>query len=106
MANEVPIIVDQGASFELLIDLDVDEGINLADFTFLGSFAKDRFTTNRVNFTITKEGHVVTLKLAAADTVNMDPGKYAYDVVMTGASAVVRLLEGQLILTPSITPLP
>ena len=67
-----------------------ESSLKTADFTV--SFANDR-TTGRV-----------TLSLLAADTLNLKPGKYFYDLILNGpGGTVTRAVEGTVLVKKAVT---
>ena len=67
-----------------------ESSLKTADFTI--SFANDR-TTGRV-----------TLSLLAADTANLKPGKYFYDLILNSpAGSTTRAVEGTILVKKSVT---
>lgn len=106
MANQVNLVVDQGSTFSVQVDIDSSQ-VNLASYSIYGSFAKDRYSSSRTYFTSNSSGNTVTLSLGASDTQNLEPGKYAYDVILVdNSNNIVRIIEGQLLLMPNITTVP
>lgn len=45
----------------------------------------------------------IRLQLSATQTAALTPGSYVYDLELTVGSAVTRLLEGRLYVTPEVT---
>ena len=67
-----------------------ESSLKTADFTI--SFANDR-TTGRV-----------TLSLLAADTANLKPGKYFYDLILNSPTgSTTRAVEGTVLVKKSVT---
>lgn len=67
-----------------------ESSLKTADFTI--AFANDR-TTGRV-----------TLSLLAADTANLKPGKYFYDLILNSpAGSTTRAVEGTILVKKSVT---
>jgi hypothetical protein len=44
-----------------------------------------------------------TVTLSAAETGDIDPGRYVYDFVFDSGSVVTRLLEGKFVVTAGVT---
>lgn len=106
MANEIPIAVDQGSTFQFSVDID-SASVNLDSYDIFASFAKDHESSQKIYFSSNSVGNTVILTLAPSDTLGLDPGKYLYDVILVDTSNnVIRILEGQLILRPNITVIP
>ena len=67
-----------------------ESSLKTADFTI--SFANDRSTGR------------VTLSLLAADTANLKPGKYFYDLILNSpAGSTTRAVEGTILVKKSVT---
>lgn len=104
------LTADQGSTFVADINLTEDDGspINIANNTFQSQIRKSYYSSNVVaNLTITvisgANGNL-QLTLDSANTANIKPGRYVYDVKMTSNSAVVtRILEGIITVTPQVT---
>ena len=67
-----------------------ESSLKTADFTI--SFANDRATGR------------VTLSLLAADTANLKPGKYFYDLILNSPTgSTTRAVEGTVLVKKSVT---
>jgi hypothetical protein len=67
-----------------------ESSLKTADFTV--AFANDRKTGR------------VTLSLLAADTLNLKPGKYFYDLILNGpGGTVTRAVEGTVLVKKAVT---
>lgn len=104
------LTADQGSTFVADIDLAKDDGtpINLANNTFQSQIRKSYYSSNVVaNLTITVVSAAngnLKLSIDSANTANIKPGRYVYDVKMTSNTAVVtRILEGIITVTPQVT---
>lgn len=104
------LTIDQGATFESSIDLTNDDGtsINLAGYSFLSQIRKSYYSSNiTANITVSvvdaANGNV-KLSITSANTANIAPGRYLYDVKMTsGTNVTTRILEGIVTVTPQVT---
>jgi len=45
----------------------------------------------------------VTVTIDSATTGAIDPGRYAYDLVLDSGSVVTRILEGKFVVTGAVT---
>lgn len=104
------LTADQGATFTATIDLANDDGtpINVANNTFQSQVRKSYYSSNVVaNLSITVSDSAngnLRLSLDSANTANVKPGRYVYDVKMTSnTGAVTRILEGIITVTPQVT---
>ena len=67
-----------------------ESSLKTADFTV--AFANDR-TTGRI-----------TISLLAADTLNLKPGKYFYDLILNSpAGTTTRAVEGTVLVKKAVT---
>lgn len=108
MATKANIIIDQGTTFSTDIYLTDDDGnpIDLTGYTGASKMRKHYTSSNAQSFTVslnTTYGYV-TLSLTSANTANLTPGRYVYDVEVTSSSNVVsRIVEGIVTVTPEVT---
>lgn len=108
MATKANIIIDQGTTFSTIINLTDDNGdpINLTGYTGDAEMRKHYTSSNSQSFSINLGGTsgTVTLSLTSAQTANLTPGRYVYDVEVTsGANVVSRIVEGIVTVTPEVT---
>jgi len=104
------LTVDQGATYETIIDLVNDDGaaINVTNYVFSGQIRKSYYSSNATaNLTITLVNAAngnVKVSLNAATTSNIKAGRYLYDIKMTDTSnTVTRIVEGIITITPQVT---
>ena len=109
MAGIANLTIDQGSNFTYDLEVTNADGtdFDLTGYTMVAKIAKGYSTTYpRTAFTCTvtnpTEG-VVTISLTADQTKALVAGRHVFDVVATHAdSTVTRLLEGIVIVTPSV----
>ena len=103
---------EQGADFEFVWSWEDSAGVkvDLSNYAIKMQVRKNYGGTLIVEFSDTNgritvdSNEDVTLALTAAETTNLPPGKYVYDLEITsGASKVHRLLEGEFVITPEVT---
>ena len=106
----IELTIDQGTNFETSVDLTNDDGtpINVASSVFTSQIRKSYYSTNstaNIVATITDAANGnVKLSISAANTANIKPGRYLYDVKMLSAANVTtRILEGIITVTPQVT---
>lgn len=111
MATYIELQMDQGADFSTTIGLTNDQTndtINLAGYIVQSQMRYSYYAANAsatLNCTIanTQTGQV-TLALDAANTANLKPSKYLFDVkTISPQNAVTRVLEGTIIVFPQVT---
>lgn len=104
------LTIDQGSTFSSVINLTNDDNsvIDIANSTFSAEIRKSYYSVNATAIiTVTKEdaaNGIVRLEIPAANTANIKPGRYLYDLKMTDSSNVtVRVIEGIVTITPQVT---
>lgn len=109
MATKANLVIDQGTTFSVELDLTDDNGdaINLDGFTANAQLRKWYTSSNATVFTTsvnTYSGQVV-LSLSANQTGSLSAGRYVYDVELTETSsnAISRVVEGIVTVTPQVT---
>jgi hypothetical protein len=107
------LFLEQGASFNTSIALDdvAGEAFNLVSYTASSQMRKSYYSSNAAaTFTVSTGNDaslgVITMSLDAANTANIYPGRYVYDVYVTSGEARVRVLEGIINVTPQATKTP
>jgi hypothetical protein len=109
LAGFVELTLEQGANFNTVLDLKDSAGgiLNLAGYTVAAQMRKSYYSTTATNFTITVTDAAagqITMSMNSANTANVTPGRYVYDVLITsGASVKTRIIEGIVTILPSVT---
>ena len=109
MASISNLFVDQGSDFTITVSLTdaTDSALNLASNTFLAQVRKSHASnTVKATFNTSNDGvgGNLTMNLTDIQTAALESGRYVYDVLQTDASGdKKRLIEGQLIVTPSVS---
>jgi hypothetical protein len=110
MASIANLQIDAGASFSSDVDvLDSDGNIfSLVGYTAEGKMSKGYSETYpRVYFDITvyEADGIVTISLAPTDTIQLEDGRWVYDVQITetATGAVTRVVEGIITVYPSVS---
>lgn len=111
MAAYVELYMDQGTTFEntLTITDDVTNAtVNIYGYTITSQMRRSYYSANATaNITCTivnaPTGNVL-LSMTAANTTNIKPGRYLFDVETTDLGGKVnRILEGIINVTPGVT---
>lgn len=108
------LYLEQGATFEISITLDDVYGNNydLHNATATGQIRKSYYSSNTTavfNATVDETSSTIALSLSSYQTANIAPGRYVYDTVISfpgaanTAPTVVRILEGVVDVSPSVT---
>ena len=109
MAGFVELTLEQGANFNTVLDLKDSAGgiLNLAGYTVAAQMRKSYYSTTATNFTITVTDAAagqITMSMNSANTANVSPGRYVYDVLITSGSSIkTRIIEGIVTILPSVT---
>lgn len=113
MAEYVEFYIDQGTDFSAYVNLN-DDDTNLAQnvygYVITGKLRRSLVSAN-VSETLFCEvsdpaNGEIYISLTAANTANLKPGNYFYDVKVVdvnSSNATSRLIEGIIIVTPAIT---
>lgn len=108
MAIKANLVIDQGATYSVTLDItdEEDQVIDLTGYTGAAQIRKHYTSSNSVPFSVSVvplDG-VVQLSLSANQTGSITAGRYVYDVELTNASGIVsRVVEGIVTVTPQAT---
>lgn len=106
----VELTVDQGTSFENVLDLLNDDGTpyNLTGCSLSGQLRKSYYSSNAaanlIISVINAANGNANITMNSATTTNITAGRYLYDIKLTDANNnVTRIVEGILTITPQVT---
>ena len=111
MSAYVELYLDQGTTFNNIINLTDDvtnTPIDISGYTITSQMRRSYYSANiSANITCTlsnvANGEVV-MSMTPANTANIKPGRYVFDVITTDSSNNKnRVLEGIITVTPSVT---
>jgi nucleoside-triphosphatase THEP1 len=111
MAAYVELYMDQGSDFNSVIQLTDDltnEDINVAGYIVTSQLRRSYYSTNAsaslvCSITDAASGEI-TLSLAAANTANLKPGRYLFDVKLVDEVGVTsRPVEGIIEVLPQVS---
>ena len=110
MAAYVEITIEQGANLTSTVTVSDTQGdaINLSTYSAAAQLRKSYYssTANTLSATITGNANgQITLSMTAANTANLAPGRYVYDLKITNSvdNSVTRVVEGTATVLPSVT---
>ena len=110
MASVSNLALDQGTTFTTTIAVNDDTGSarDLVGYTVRGQLRRSYYSANSVNWTAQISSPIdgeITISLSAAQTANLKPGRYVYDVELVANTtlAVERLIEGIVTVYPEVT---
>ena len=100
MAAYTELNVEQYATFSTTVNVEGSAGaaVNLFGYTAASQIRKSYYSSTANSFTTTVTGIAngeITLAMTAANTGNLTPGRYLYDLVITAPSGTkTRVVEG------------
>jgi len=108
MAILANIFIDQHTDFTITVDVTdaVGNVLNLTGYTASAQMRKT-YSSSAVSATfgtvIVANAGKVSLTLTDTVTGALEAGRYVYDMTVTTGSTTTRVIEGQAIVTPSVT---
>ncbi len=111
MAAYIELVIDQGTTFNNIINITDDvtnAAVNVSGYSFESQIRRSYYSANitaNIICTITNASNgQVTMNMTAANTANIKPGRYVFDVKSIDTFDVVnRILEGIITINPSVT---
>lgn len=111
MAAYVELFVDQGATFNNIINLTDDitnASINVSGYTIASQMRRSYYSANataNITCTITNAAQgEIKMSMSANTTANIKAGRYLFDLkTIDLAGTVSRVLEGIITVTPATT---
>lgn len=105
MATKANLTIDQGSTFEVDVSINDENGdpLAVAGYTAAGQIRKSYASSNAVPFSIALADGNMSLRLTANQTSNIVAGRYVYDVELTKAGTVTRIIEGLVTIRPEVT---
>ena len=85
MAGFAELTVEQGASYSTTVTVNGSDGspTNLTNYTAAAQLRKSYYSSTATDFTVSisnAAGGEITMTLTAANTANLTPGRYVYDL--------------------------
>ena len=109
MAAYSELNIEQYADFSATINVDdvAGDAINLYGYSASSQIRKSYYSSSANNLTATVTGTSngeITLTMTSANTANLTPGRYLYDLVISAPdSTKTRVVEGIVNVLPGIT---
>ena len=110
MAAYSEITIEQGANLTSTITVNDAQGdaVNLTTYSASSQIRKSYYSSSANTITATVTGNSngqITLSMTAANTSNLTPGRYVFDLIITNSTdnSVTRVIEGTAIVLPSVT---
>lgn len=107
MAKKQHLTLDQGASFEVSMELLDSNGELLSNSSYeaRGQMRKHYESNSSVSFTTELIIGQITISLNSTATANLTPQRYVYDIELidTSTDEVTRIVEGFITVRPEVT---
>lgn len=109
MAGFAELTLEQGASYSTTVTVNGSNGspTNLTNYTAAAQLRKSYYSSTATDFTVSisnAAGGEITMALSSANTANLTPGRYVYDLLITSPTSVkTRVVEGIATILPSVT---
>jgi hypothetical protein len=103
------LLIEQGASFSTTVNVEDTAGaaINLTSYTAASQMRKSYYssTYSAISSVITGNANgEITLTMTSANTANLAPGRYVFDLLITAPTTIkTRVVEGIIIVSPGVT---
>ena len=109
MAGFVELTIEQGANYSTTVTVNDSNGspTNLTNYTAAAQLRKSYYSTTATEFTVAVTNAAagqITMSITSANTANLTPGRYVYDLLITSPTSVKsRVIEGIATILPSVT---
>jgi hypothetical protein len=110
LAAYVEITIEQGANLTSTVTVNDTQGdaVNLSTYSASAQLRKSYYSSSANTLTATITGNAngqITLSMTAANTSNLTPGRYVYDLIIRNSTdnSVTRVVEGTAVVLPSVT---
>lgn len=109
MADFVELTLEQGATFNTVVNVNDGTGSpqNLTGYSARSMMRRSYYSSSSKEFVVTVSDPTlgeITMNMSAANTANLTPGRYVYDVeIENGSGDVTRIFEGIITVLPNVT---
>jgi len=109
LAAFTEITIEQGATFTTTVNVEdaYYNPVNLNSYSASSQMRKSYYSSSATNITATMTGTSngeITLSITAANTANLTPGRYVYDLIIDDNVATkTRVVEGIIVISPGVT---
>jgi hypothetical protein len=109
LADFVELTLEQGATFSTTITVNDATGAakNLVNYSARSQMRKSYYSNTAKDFVVSVSNPLVgeiTMGMSAANTANVTPGRYVYDLEIEDATGVItRIFEGIVVVLPNVT---
>jgi hypothetical protein len=110
LAAYVEITIEQGANLTSTVTVNDTQGdsVNLSTYSASAQLRKSYYSSSANTLSAIITGNAngqITLSMTAANTSNLTPGRYVYDLIIRNTidNSVTRVVEGTAVVLPSVT---
>jgi hypothetical protein len=110
LAAYVEITIEQGANLTSTVTVNDTQGdsVNLTTYSASAQLRKSYYSSSANTLSAIITGNAngqITLSMTAANTSNLTPGRYVYDLIIRNTidNSVTRVVEGTAVVLPSVT---
>jgi hypothetical protein len=110
LAAYVELTIEQGANLVSTVSVNDNQGdaVNLTTYSASSQLRKSYYSSSANTMLATITGNAngqITLSMTAANTANLTPGRYVYDLTIRNSvdNFVTRVVEGTAVVLPSVT---
>ena len=109
MSQLVNLVIDQGSDFVATLDIEdsIGNALDLTPYDVRGQVRKTYTSSNATDIDCTKTDNQGEVKLALTNTQTsaLRDGRYVYDIEIVHSilGTVIRVVEGQVTVTPRAT---
>ena len=106
------ITIEQGFDFDTSFQLEdtrTNEFLDLTGASTSGMLRKHSASKTNVAFATTianAETGIISISLTASNTVNLKPGRYVYDVLVSSGNTVYNIVNGNVLVKAGIATAP
>ena len=108
MAQVQNIYIDQGSTYSMSLNVTDQNGDpkDLTDYTVAAQMRKSYYANTAIDFdaeiTYPLDGEL-KISLSTLATADIKPGRYVYDIEITGPEETLRVVEGIVVVNPGVT---
>ena len=103
------LLIEQGATFSTTVNVEDTAGsaVNLTNYIASSQMRKSYYSSTYSTISSVITGNAngeITMTMTAANTSNLTPGRYVFDLVITAPTTIkTRVVEGIIVVSPGVT---
>ena len=103
------LLIEQGATFSTTVNVEDTAGsaVNLTNYIASSQMRKSYYSSSYSTISSVITGNAngeITMTMTAANTANLTPGRYVFDLVITAPTTIkTRVVEGIIVVSPGVT---